>query len=234
LVGGSSVAVADGPENQPCTSASRWVCVWLKKPSPRLETWVIAKLAAMSPPPIELTLEVFGRGCACRECRHESPDAFDGGDVVGDRATLGDRHFQATARVQRYAVAQGAGAPGVEQAGRVDGGVEAVGAGPRRSSGEVPEQVDDDVAATGQEQGDPEAETGKIPAAARVCPAWSTLRIDEVGIARPAGNSVTKPGAADSVIVTFSARATASPGTPAGSGTVLVVPGAILGPDRES
>src|SRR4051794_25022620 len=58
--------------------------------------------------------------------------------------------------------------------------------------------------------------------------------MDDVGIVRPAGNSVTNPGAADSVIVTFSASATASAGTPAGSGTVFVVPGAILGPERES
>src|SRR3954468_2651581 len=58
--------------------------------------------------------------------------------------------------------------------------------------------------------------------------------MDDVGIVRPAGNSVTNPGAADSVIVTFNASATASAGTPAGSGTVFVAPGAILAPDRES
>src|SRR4051794_41514256 len=58
--------------------------------------------------------------------------------------------------------------------------------------------------------------------------------MDDVGIVRPAGNSVTNPGAADSVIVTFNASATASAGTPAGSGTVFVTPGAILAPDRES
>jgi hypothetical protein len=39
----------------------------------------------------------------------------------------------------------------------------------------------------------PAADTGKIPEAARVWLGWSTLRIDEVGIGRPAGNSVTKP-----------------------------------------
>ena len=38
LAGGACVAVADGPENQPCTSASRSVCDWLKNPRPRFDT----------------------------------------------------------------------------------------------------------------------------------------------------------------------------------------------------
>ncbi len=61
LAGGGSVAVAEGPENHPCTSASRSVCDWLKKPRPRFDIWLMAKLATMSPPPTELTVEVAGR-----------------------------------------------------------------------------------------------------------------------------------------------------------------------------
>ncbi len=51
---------------------------------------------------------------------------------------------------------------------------------------------------------------------------------------RPAGNSVTKPGPEDSVTVTLSASAIASPGTPAGSGSVTLLAARSLAPERES
>ena len=51
---------------------------------------------------------------------------------------------------------------------------------------------------------------------------------------RPAGNSVTKPGPADSVTVTLSASAMESPGTPAGSASVTLLAAPSLAPERES
>src|SRR3954452_9032857 len=81
----------------------------------------------------------------------------------------------------------------------------------------------------------PAGETGRMPATARVWLGPSTLRMEDVGRAPPAGNSVTKPAAVESAIVTLTAIATASAGPPAGRANENAVPPVNFWPaDRES
>src|SRR5262245_44755905 len=72
----------------------------------------------------------------------------------------------------------------------------------------------------------PDGETGAIVVAATACPVPLVLRNEVVCNGVPAGRADRYPGIVSPTLVTLSASADASAGTPSGSGTVSSPPGA--------